>query len=135
MSREADSAQRILAKAGEPVIVMSALEQVQTFDPITGDPITQAERFEYLAKGYLGRYRLADVDGSNVMSTDGRLILPQMPVRPQRGWYVKAGTAPMDDWYEYFYNMFSSDVARIMDVMPIRKAGLDIIYICQLRAN
>lgn len=117
MSREAETASRLLAKYGEPVAI--AFPGAPSFDPVTGTPTTSAAGTSYTAKGYPGRYESGEIDDSVIRADDVRLILELIPQRPATGC-----TATVD-----------GVTYRVMAVKPIRKAGADVVYICQLRRN
>lgn len=117
MSREAATASRLLAKYGEPVVV--AFPGAPAFDPVTGAPTTGAAGTTYTAKGYPGRYESGEIDDTVIRADDVRLILELIAQRPA------TGCTALVDGVTY----------RVMVVKPIRKAGQDVVYICQLRRN
>lgn len=117
MSREAETASRLLAKYGEPVVV--SFPGTPSFDPVTGAPVSGTTGASYTAKGYPGQYGNTEIDDSVIKSGDIRLILELIGQRPE------AGCTALVDGVTY----------RIMAVKPIRKTGQDVIYICQLRRN
>ena len=117
MSREAATAKALLTKFGE--LVSLTKPGVPSFDPVTGETITGTAGITYAGKGYAGRYVTTDVDGTNIQQSDIRLVLELLPERPDRGWMAAV------DGKAY----------RVMDVRAIRKAGEDVITICQLRAS
>ena len=117
MGQTAAQAAKLLDKFGEAVTITFAGNPA--FDPITGEPATPTADTSYTAKGYAGKYFSADIDGSVIQANDIRLILEIIAQRPERGC-----TALVD-----------GTTYRVMDVQAIRKTGVDVIYICQLRAN
>ena len=117
MSREAATAKALLTKFGEPVTLTKP--GTPSFDPVTGEPVVGSGGTAYTGKGYAGRYVTTDVDGTNIQQSDIRLVLELLPERPDRGWMAAV------DGKAY----------RVMDVRAIRKAGEDVITICQLRAS
>lgn len=117
MSREADSASRALKKSGEPVVI--TFKGSPSYDPITGAPIAGGSDVSYTVNGYPGQYGKDEVDGSTILSSDVRLILELLPVRPAVGC-----TALVD-----------GALYRVMTVRYVRKAGEDVIYICGIRKN
>lgn len=114
---QAATAAALLAKQGEAVTITAP--GVPAFDPITGDPQPGGSDVTYTGFGYPGRYVSTDVDGTNIQQNDIRLTLARLTVRPERGWLATV------DGVTY----------RIMDVRAIRKAGEDVITVCQLRAS
>lgn len=135
MTDLAITAARLLRDYGEPVNLTNGQVGVIEFDPITGDPITPAAPIAISTMGYLGRYTATDADGTNILMTDARLILPKLSLRPQKGWFASAGSPEMNDFYEYFFEIVGSATARIMSVQSVRLKASDVIYICQLRAS
>lgn len=117
MSREAAAAKALLTKFGE--LVALTKPGVPSFDPVTGEPVSGTVGITYAAKGYPGRYVTTDVDGTSIQQGDIRLVLELLPERPDRGWMAAV------DGKDY----------RVMDVKAIRKAGEDVLTICQLRAS
>lgn len=117
MSNLAATASKLLAAKGEPVTI--TLLGGGTTDPITGEPVTPATDTDYTGNGYPSQYMQKDIDGTNIIAGDVRLIMELIGQRPEVGC-----TATVD-----------SKTYRVMDVNPIRLTGADVIYICQLRAN
>lgn len=117
MSSEAATAKRLLTRYGEPVTLTKPGEP--SFDPVTGEPVAGTGGAVYTAKGYPGRYMQTDIDGLSVQQNDIRLTMELISERPEQGW------AALVDGITY----------RVMDVRAVRKAGEDVIYICQLRAG
>lgn len=117
MSREAETAAKLLAKNGEPVTII--FPGTAGYDPITGAPVTPTPGAQIVANGYPGKYISNDIDGTNIRANDIRLLLELISTRPEKGCSATV------DGVTY----------RIMDVQAIRKAGEDVVYICQLRAN
>jgi hypothetical protein len=117
MAETAAQAAKLLNKFGEAVTV--TFPGTAGFDPITGEPTTPSSGNSYTAKGYAGQYLSSDIDGTVIQQNDIRLIMQLILVRPE------VGCTALVDGTTY----------RIMDVQAIRKSGVDVIYICQLRAN
>ena len=117
MTGIAERAALLLAREGEAVSI--AFPGTPAFDPITGDAQTPTAATTVTGKGYPGQYRKSELDQKTVQSGDIRLTLEKITPRPE----VNC-TATVD-----------GRTYRVMDVRPIRKAGADVIYICQLRAN
>lgn len=115
--QDAADAAAMLAEFGEAVVV--AFPGSPSFDPVTGAPVSGAAGAQYTAKGYPGQYGANEVDDSVIKSGDIRLILERIAQRPE------AGCTALVDSVTY----------RVMAVRPVRKAGQDVIYICQLRRN
>lgn len=117
MSREAATAKRLLTQYGEAVNMVKP--GAPDYDPVTGEPVAGNGGTTYTAKGYAGRYTQTDIDGLSVQQNDIRLTMELIAERPEQGW-----TALVD-----------GKTYRVMDVRAIRKAGEDVITICQLRAG
>lgn len=117
MGQTAAQAAKLLAKFGEAATIVFA--GTAGFDPITGEPVTPTSGTSYTAKGYAGKYVSSDIDGTLIQANDIRLVLELIPQRPERG------CSAIVDGTTY----------RVMNVQAIRKAGADVIYVCQLRAN
>lgn len=117
MADTAAQAAKLLNKFGEAVTV--TFPGTAGFDPITGEPTTPSGGTSYTAKGYAGQYVNSDVDGTVIQANDIRLIMQLILARPE------VGCTALVDGTTY----------RIMDVQAIRKTGVDVMYICQLRAN
>jgi len=117
MTDLAVTASRLLAKFGEPVTLTdgAAVE----YDPITGDAVLPPAGSTVTLNGYPSRYDKSEVDGTNIRSSDTRLILEVGAVRPLVGWLATV------DGVTY----------RLMDVRPVRRSGSDKVLICQARAN
>lgn len=111
------SAHNLLETQGEPVTMREP--DTGGFDPVTGEPVPVVPGASYQGFGYPGRYVAGEIDGTNVRANDVRLVLEKLAARPQAGWLAVV------DGVTY----------RVMDARPIRKAGVDIITICQLRAS
>lgn len=111
------TAERLLQRFGEAVTLTYTTDSV--IDPATGDVDHEGETVIVTGNGYPADYMAKDVDGANILQGDIRLIVEKLSVRPQKGW-----TATVD-----------SKSYRVMDVKTIRKTGVDVITICQLRAQ
>lgn len=117
MSAEAEAAAKLLAKYGETISIV--FRDYSGTDPVTGETIGTDTDTTIVCKGYPSQYLVRDIDGSTIQAGDIRLIVELIATRPARN-----GLAIVD-----------GTTYRIMDVQPIRKAGADVIYICQIRAN
>lgn len=115
--QDAADASAMLAEFGEAVTI--AFPGTPSFDPVTGAPLSGGVGAQYTAKGYPGQYGANEVDDSVIKSGDIRLILERIAQRPD------VGCTALVDGVTY----------RVMAVRPVRKAGQDVIYICQLRRN
>lgn len=109
-------ARRILAAKGQPVVFQ--YETGGDVDPATGAVTTPPTPQSVAGNGYPSRYKTADVDGQQVLRTDTRLIVEQVATLPKKGWRCVVNGLAL----------------RVMDVQRITQGGVDIIYICQLRA-
>ncbi len=117
MSSIAATASKLLAAKGEPVTI--TFVGGGTSDPITGEAQTPAANTDYTGNGYPSQYMQKDINGTNIIAGDVRLILELIGQRPEVGCQATV----------------DSKTYRVMDVNPIRLSGDDVIYICQLRAN
>ena len=117
MSGQAQTAARLLAKYGEPVIV--TFTDWAEYDPITGADVGSSTISTINAVGYPSQYHTKDIDGVVIQAGDIRLILELINPEPVIGCLVE----------------INNTVYRIMDIQSIRLSGQDIIFICQVRAN
>lgn len=111
------TAKRLLSKYGESATFTYVTGS--DIDPATGEVTDAGDDVDIVANVYLGRYEKADIDNTNVLATDGRLIVEKIAIEPKSGWDVSVNSV------DY----------RIMDVRTIRMSAKDVIYICQVRAN
>jgi hypothetical protein len=116
MSNLIPTATRLLNKNGEPVVIQSP-SQGGGIDPITGDPLPPVVGTTINTMGYLGKYQSQEIDGTNIQTNDGKLIIAATSPRVLEGW-----NATVDN-----------RTYRIIKVNPVRKAGKDIILILQVR--
>ena len=110
----ADTASRLLEVNGEPI--QFSYTSGGTYDPIVGG-ITGGTPVFIDGNGYPSGYSNTETNGTAIEAGDIRLICEKLSTRPVQGWQC------LVDEQDY----------RVMDVKPIRKSGVDIIYICQLR--
>jgi hypothetical protein len=110
----ADTASRLLAVNGEPV--QFSYKSGGSYDPAAGGIIGEVTSF-IDGNGYPSGYSNTETNGTAIEAGDIRLICEKLATRPAQGWQC------LVDEQDY----------RVMDVKPIRKSGVDIIYICQLR--
>jgi hypothetical protein len=103
---------RLLTEHGEAI---SFTIESATFDPDTGAKTSSTSTVAGV--GYPSQYRKSDIDGSVIRQGDIRLVTGKLDQRPQVGWLVEV----------------DSVTYRVMDVVPIRASGADIIYLCQIR--
>ena len=111
----ADTATSLLTKLGEAVALTYETDEVR--NPATGQITTPATENEVPGVGYPSRFTNAEVDGTVVKRSDTRLILNKVSEEPAQGWRAQV----------------QGKTFRVMDVQPITRSGLDVIYICQLR--
>jgi hypothetical protein len=116
MSNLIATAQKLLDTNGEAVVIQSP-NQSGGIDPITGDPLPPLAGTTINAMGYLGKYQSQEIDGTNIQTNDGKLIVAATNPRVLEGW-----NATVDN-----------RTYRIIKVNPVRKAGKDIILILQVR--
>lgn len=114
----ANTASKLLASNGEAV-TLTFPPSTPAFDPITGAAQTPSASATVTGNGYPSGYKKTEIDGEVIKAGDIKLILEKVTQRPEVG-----ATAMVD-----------AKTYRIQDVQLVRKAGADIIYICQLRAN
>ena len=110
-----DTATTLLTKFGEAVTLTYETNEVR--NPATGEITTPATQNQVSGVGYPSRYQNAEVDGTVVRRSDTRLILNKVREEPAQGWRAQV----------------QGKTFRVMDVQPITRSGLDVIYICQLR--
>ena len=110
----ADTAARLLKVNGEPV--QFSYTTGGAYDPTVGGIVGGALN-TIDGNGYPSSYSNTETNGTAIEAGDIRLVCEKLSTRPVQGW-----SCLVDD-QDY----------RVMDVQPIRKSGVDIIYICQLR--
>jgi hypothetical protein len=110
-----NTATSLLSKFGEVVTLVYETDEVR--NPATGEITTPATENEVPGVGYPSRFTNAEVDGTVVRRSDTRLILNKVTQEPAQGWRAQV----------------QGKTFRVMDVQPITRSGLDVIYICQLR--
>ena len=111
-----ESAIEALQESGEQVVFSYATTPV--YDDDTGDLISGGTSGTQIAYGYPENYSNAEIDGSNIMRGDIKLICSAGALRPVAGWSC----------------LLDSVSYRVMNCEPIRKSGVDVIYYVQLRA-
>lgn len=114
--RQIATAQRMLNKFGEPVVITSP-EQGGGYDPVTGTMLAADAGVTIEVKGYLGNYDKTEVDGANVLATDGKLLIPTTNPKVQVGWSA----------------FVDNTSYRIVNVQVVRNEGRDIIQKLQVR--
>ena len=110
------SALEVLPESGEQVVFSYQSDPV--FDNDTGDLISGGTGGTQTAYGYPENYSNAEIDGSNIMRGDIKLICSAGALRPVAGWLC----------------LLDSKTYRVMNCEPIRESGVDVIYYVQLRA-
>lgn len=110
------TARRLLAKNGQPVVFRYV--EPGSVNPATGRG-TLGAPVAVSGNGYPSRYKSDDVDGTNVLRTDTRLIVEKVAEAPQKGWDCEINDITF----------------RVMDVQLVSLAGQAVIYICQLRSD
>jgi hypothetical protein len=113
----ASTASHLLTKYGEAVRFTYNVGEES--DPATGAVLTAGTPTNVDGYGYPGRYSANEVDGTNILAGDIRLVVEKVSTRPQVGWRVTV----------------DSKTYRVQNVTPLRKTAADIAYICQLRAQ
>jgi len=117
MSGQAQTAARLLAKYGEEVTI--TFTDWAEYDPITGAASGSSMETTVNAVAYPSNYQTKEIDGTVIQAGDIRLILELIENIPVVGCLV----------------LVDGTTYRIMHVKPIRLAGDNIIFICQIRAN
>ena len=109
------TALEMLQESGEPAVFSYAVDPV--FDNDTGDLISGGTSGTQTAYGYPESYSNAEIDGSNIMRGDIKLICSAGGLRPAVGWLC----------------LLDSKTHRVMNCNVFRKSGVDVIYYVQLR--
>ena len=110
-----ESALGSLQESGEQAVFSYAVDPV--FDNDTGDLISGGTSGTQTAYGYPESYSNAEIDGSNIMRGDIKLICGAGALRPAVGWSC----------------LLDSKTYRVMNCEVFRKSGVDVIYYVQLR--
>ena len=110
-----ESALEDLMGSGEQAVFSYAVDPV--FDSDTGDLISGGTSGQQTAYGYPESYSSKEIDGSNIMRGDIKLICSAGALRPAVGWLC----------------LLDSVNYRVMNCELIRKSGVDVIYYVQLR--
>ena len=111
-----ESAIESLQESGELVVFSYAVDPI--YDNDTGDLISGGMNGTQAAYGYPESYSNAEIDGSNIMRGDIKLICSAGALRPVVGWSC----------------LLDSKNYRVMNCNTFRKSGVDVIYYVQLRA-
>lgn len=111
-----ESAIESLQESGEQVVFSYATTPV--YDDDTGDLISGGTDGTQIAYGYPESYSSKEIDGSNILRGDIKLICSAGALRPAVGWSC----------------LLDSKTYRVMNCEPIRESGVDVIYYVQLRA-
>ena len=109
-----ESALEALMESGEQVVFSYAVDPI--YDNDTGDIISGASGTQ-AAYGYPDSYSNAEIDGTNILRGDIKLICSAGALRPAVGWLC----------------LLDSVTYRVMNCEPIRESGVDVIYYVQLR--
>ena len=110
------TALEMLQESGEQAVFSYTVDPV--FDNDTGDLISGGASRAHTAYGYPESYSNAEIDGSNIMRGDIKLICSAGALRPVVGWSCLLGSVNY----------------RVMNCNVFRKSGVDVIYYVQLRA-
>ena len=110
------SALEMLQESGEQAVFSYAVDPI--YDNDTGDLISGGTSGTQTAYGYPENYSNAEIDGSNIMRGDVKLICSAGGLRPVVGWSC----------------LLDSVTYRVMNCEPIRESGVDVVYYVQLRA-
>ena len=111
-----DSAIESLQESGEQVVFSYTTTPV--YDDDSGDLISGGTSGTQTAYGYPESYSNTEIDGSNIMRGDIKLICSAGALRPAVGWSC----------------LLDSKTYRVMNCNAFRKSGIDVIYYVQLRA-
>lgn len=110
------SALESLQESGEQVVFSYAVDPI--YDNDTGDLISGGTNGTQTAYGYPENYSNSEIDGTNIMRGDIKLICSAGALRPAVGWSC----------------LLDSKTYRVMNCNAFRKSGVDVIYYVQLRA-
>ena len=110
------SALEALMESGEQVVFSYQTDPF--FDNDTGDLISGGTSGTQAAYGYPESYSNSEIDGTNIMRGDIKLICSAGALRPVAGWLC----------------LLDSVSYRVMNCNAFRKSGIDVIYYVQLRA-
>ena len=110
------SALEMLQESGELAVFSYAVDPI--YDNDTGDLISGGTSGTQAAYGYPESYSNTEIDGTNIMRGDIKLICSAGALRPAVGWSC----------------LLDSKTYRVMNCNPIRESGVDVIYYVQLRA-
>ena len=111
-----ESAIESLQESGEQVVFSYSVDPI--YDNDTGDFISGGTSGTQTAYGYPENYSNAEIDGSNIMRGDIKLICSAGASRPVVGWSC----------------LLDSKTYRVMNCSVYRDTGVDVIYYVQLRA-
>ena len=111
-----ESAIESLQESGEQAVFSYTTSPV--YDDDTGDLISGGTSGTQTAYGYPENYSSKEIDGSNIMRGDIKLICSAGALRPVAGWLC----------------LLDSKTYRVMNCEVFRKSGVDVIYYVQLRA-
>ena len=111
-----ESALESLTESGEQVVFSYQADPV--FDNDTGDLISGGTSGTQIDYGYPESYSNAEIDGTNIMRGDIKLICSAGASHPVVGWSC----------------LLDSKTYRVMNCEAIRESGVDVIYYVQLRA-
>ena len=110
------TALEILQESGEQAVFSYATTPI--YDEDSGDLISGGTSGTQTAYGYPENYSNAEIDGSNIMRGDIKLICSAGDLRPAVGWSC----------------LLDSVNYRVMNCNVFRESGVDVIYYVQLRA-
>lgn len=110
-----ESAIESLQESGEQAVFSYAVDPI--YDNDTGDLISGGTSGTQTAYGYPENYSSKEIDGSNIMRGDIKLICSAGALRPVVGWSC----------------LLDSKTYRVMNCNAFRKSGVDVIYYVQLR--
>lgn len=111
-----ESALEMLKESCEPVVFSYAVDPI--YDNDTGDLISGGTSGTQTAYGYPESYSNTEIDGTNILRGDIKLICSAGALRPAVGWSC----------------LLDSKNYRVMNCNAFRKSGVDVIYYVQLRA-
>ena len=110
------SALEMLQESGEQAYFIYQTDPV--FDDDTGELISPGTSGSQIDYGYPESYSNTEIDGTNIMRGDIKLICSAGVLRPAVGWSC----------------LLDSKNYRVMSCEPIRESGIDVIRYVQLRA-
>ncbi len=99
-------------------------DDAAVFDGATGFITSAGTPTDHAVTGIITRFKLGDIDGTMVLRTDFKVLLSA--VSPVTGLPITPPTVNM-------ILIDGADQYTIIDVVPLRPGGVDVIYTMQVR--